>query len=76
VVWTSDEDYAELGRMVGPPLARGEAIEVERPARRKDGSSFLVRARGRAIDPTRPADSGTVTAPARRACSSPVTPSG
>jgi PAS domain S-box-containing protein len=59
-VWTSDEDYAELGRQVGPPLARGEAIEVERLARRKDGSHFLVRARGRAIDPTRPADSGTV----------------
>ena len=60
VVWTSDEEYAELGRLVGPARAKGEAIEAERRARRKDGSHFMVRARGRAIDPLRPADSGTV----------------
>ena len=60
VVWLSAEDYAGLGRAVGPALARGEAVEVERLARRKDGSHFLARVRGRAIDPARPALGGTV----------------
>jgi signal transduction histidine kinase/CheY-like chemotaxis protein len=42
--------------------ARGETVqpvELERPARRKDGSSFTARIRARAIDPTRP-DEGTI----------------
>ncbi|MDP2008080.1 MAG: PAS domain S-box protein [Rubrivivax sp.] len=60
VVWASEEDYASLGREVGPTLARGEAIAVQRQARRKDGSSFLAFVRGRAVDPLRPADGGTV----------------
>ena len=60
VVWASAEDHAAVGRLVGPGLARGEAVELERPARRKDGSSFVARIRGRAVDPTRPTESGTV----------------
>ncbi len=60
VVWVNDEDYAEIGRLLGPALARGEAAETEREARRKDGSRFLARVRGRAIDPQRPAEGGTV----------------
>ena len=43
----------------GPRLNRGEPIEFEAPARRQDGSTFLARVRGRAIDPTRPAEGGT-----------------
>ena len=60
VVWMSDEDYAEVGQLLGPALARGDPAETEREARRKDGSRFLARVRGRAIDPRRPADGGTV----------------
>ena len=60
VVWPGDAAYQELGLILGPPLSRGEAIEVERQARRKDGSTFVARVRGRAIDPLRPAESGTV----------------
>jgi PAS domain S-box-containing protein len=60
VVWASESDYAEVGRLVGEPLQRGEAVEIERQARRRDGSSFLARIRGRAVDPSRPADGGTV----------------
>ncbi len=60
VVWVSDEDYAEVGRLLGPALARGEPAETEREARRKDGGRFLARVRGRAIDPRRPAEGGTV----------------
>ena len=60
VVWPSEEDYAALGRELGPKLASGEAIAVQRMARRKDGSSFLAFVRGRAVDPLRPAEGGTV----------------
>ena len=60
VVWSSAEDYAEVGALVGPALARGELIEIERAGRRKDGSSFVARVRGRAIDPSQPARAGTV----------------
>ncbi len=60
VVWTSPEDYAEVGALVGPVLARGEPIELERAGRRRDGSTFLARIRGRAIDPDHPTRAGTV----------------
>ena len=43
----------------GPPLDRGEPVEFEAPARRQDGSTFIARVRGRAIDPARPAEGGT-----------------
>ena len=59
-VWASEEDYAEVGRLGGALLARGEPFELEWPMRRKDGSRFAARVRGRVIDPTRPVDSGTV----------------
>ena len=59
VVWLSAEDHADVGRTLGPALARGEAVELERHGRRKDGSSFLMHIRGRAIDPARPAAGGT-----------------
>jgi PAS domain S-box-containing protein len=59
VVWNSDEEYTEVGRAVGPALTRGEATELERPLRRRDGSAMLAHLRARAIDPGR-IDSGTV----------------
>ena len=59
-VWASEDDYAGVGRLFGERLSRGELVEVERMARRRDGSSFLARIRGRAVDPARPAEGGTV----------------
>ena len=59
-VWTDDASYAEIGTLVGPPLARGEQVELERPMRRRDGSSFLARLLARAIDPSHPAKGGTI----------------
>ena len=59
-VWLSDDDYADVRQLVGPALGRGEAVELERRSRRKDGSTFMARVRGRAIDPERPAEGGTV----------------
>jgi PAS domain S-box-containing protein len=53
-----DDELAALSRQ---PLADPEAgpLEVERSARRKDGSSFTALIRARAIDPARPYD-GTI----------------
>lgn len=59
VVWPSEEDYAELGRVAGPTLAQGEPVEFERMFRRKDGSTLLALVRARAMDPARPLTSGT-----------------
>ncbi len=60
VVWPGEADYAALGAAAGPVLSRGELFEAERLAQRRDGSSFLARVSGRAIDPTHPAQGGTV----------------
>jgi len=60
VIWADEADYAAFGAAVGPALARGEAIDIERPVQRRDGSPFLVRLRGKAIDPQNPTTSGTI----------------
>jgi PAS domain S-box-containing protein len=60
VVWLDDADYVEVGRQYGPALARGEQIEVERRMRRRDGSTFVARLVGRAIDPQHATASGTI----------------
>lgn len=59
-VWRDEAEYREVGRLIGPALARGELVEIERPGRRHDGSTFLAQVRARAVDPTRPAETGTV----------------
>ena len=60
VVWDSDDDYQRIGALLGPKLARGEAAEIETPARRFDGSTFLARVTGKAIDPSQPGKGGTI----------------
>ena len=55
-----DEAYAELGRLVGPALTRGEAVELERVVKRRDGSTFLCRLLACIVDPTHPSKGGTV----------------
>jgi PAS domain S-box-containing protein len=59
VVWPTEQDYLDVGRLAGPALARGEPVEFERPGRRKDGSTLLALVRARAVDPSRPVSSGT-----------------
>ncbi len=59
VVWPTPQDYDEVGRLAGPPLSRGEPVEFERLCRRKDGTTLLMLARARAVDPSRPLTSGT-----------------
>jgi PAS domain S-box-containing protein len=53
-------DYEALGRQYGPSLARGEAVELERTMKRRDGSTFLCRLLARPIDPTHPSQGGTI----------------
>ena len=60
VVWDSDEDYQRIGATLGPRLSRGESAEIEIQARRFDGSTFLGRVTGKAIDPSRPGKGGTI----------------
>jgi PAS domain S-box-containing protein len=60
VVWDSDEDYQRIGTTLGPALARGEPVEIEIQARRFDGSIFLARITGKAIDPSHPGRGGTI----------------
>ena len=59
-VWSDDAQYAALGHEIGPALQRGEAVDVERQTRKRDGSPFLVRLRARAIDPQNPTENGTI----------------
>ncbi len=60
VLSVDDAAYVELGQAVGPALAGGEAVEVERLLRRHDGSSFLCRLLARVVDPAHPATGGTI----------------
>ena len=60
VVWPSDQDYESMGQELGPRLASGEQVEFDRECMRNDGSTFIGRIIGKAIDPERPAGGGTL----------------
>ena len=60
VVWPNAEDYAAIGRELGPRLALGEQVETERPMRRRDGTTFLCRLLARAVDLNHPSRGGTI----------------
>ena len=60
VVWPTDTDYAEIGRIAGPLLAIGEPVDMEREMRRKDGRVFWCRLLARALDPCDALGSGTI----------------
>jgi PAS domain S-box-containing protein len=59
-VWPTLADHEEVGQLIGPRLAHGEQIEIERPLRRRDGSQFLGRLLAKAVDPTHPSRGGTI----------------
>lgn len=62
VLWIDGSDDDTLAAQSQPAATGAQAVEpvdLERPARRKDGSSFTARVRARAIDPARP-DDGTI----------------
>ena len=60
LVWPSKEEYFAIGEELGPRLAAGEQVEIERLMRRRDGSSFLCRLLAKAVDPNHPSRGGTI----------------
>jgi PAS domain S-box-containing protein len=60
VVWASDADYAEVGSLATPLLAKGEEFEIEREVRRKDGSLFWCRLLAQVVDRSHPSHGGTI----------------
>jgi diguanylate cyclase (GGDEF)-like protein/PAS domain S-box-containing protein len=59
VFYLSEEAYAEIGRLAGPILARGEQLDHEISMRRKDGSTVYCHMRAKAINPANTAE-GTI----------------
>ena len=59
-VWSSDEEYAAVGHLIGPPLTRGESVEIIRELARRDGSTFWCRMLAKAVDPRHPMAGGTI----------------
>jgi len=59
-LWWHGSDYEELDRELTPILRRGESVDYQRLARRRDGSSFHLRVRGTPLDPAQPQESGTI----------------
>ncbi len=59
VFYRSPEDYAAMGQLAGPILARGERLDVEWPMRRRDGSLVWCQLRAKALNPRNTAE-GTI----------------
>ncbi len=59
-VWPTPEDYQAFGREVGPLLAAGESVKIERQMKRRDGSLFLARIQARPVDLGNPSQGGTI----------------
>ena len=55
-----EAEYERLLQEIGPPLLRGEAVDVEFNTRRRNGEPFVVRLRAKAIDPQNPSINGTI----------------
>lgn len=51
-LYPSDEDYAEVGRRVGPQLSRGESVTVELTMQRQNGETFWAELVGYVMDPS------------------------
>ena len=60
VVWPSDTDYGEIGRLAGPLLELGQPVQFERQMLRKDGSLFWCRLLAQALDPSETRNGGTI----------------
>lgn len=60
VVWQDEQEQAETLQGLEHTLQQGRAIEFEKHLRRRDGSLFLARVHGRAVDAARPHEGGTV----------------
>jgi len=60
VVWASEEEYRQIGRMVNPQLEHGQPVEFVHELTRRDGSRFWGRMLAKVLDPTHPLRGGTI----------------
>ena len=60
VVWSTADDYREIGELAGPLLSAGKPFEIERRMRRRDDSQFWCRLMAQAVDAADPARGGTI----------------
>ncbi len=59
VLYFSEADYTDIGRLASPLLAAGQLFEQERLMRRRDGSAVFCQLRAKSINPHDSAD-GTI----------------
>ena len=59
VFYLSAQDYADMGRLAGPILSRGELLDLELLMRRRDGSRVWCQLRAKAVNPRNTAE-GTI----------------
>ena len=60
VVWPSEAEFAEVGRIAAPVLASGAALDFEREMQRSDGGRIWCRLRAQAVDPGGARNGGTI----------------
>ena len=60
VVWSTEADYAEIGRLAGPLLAAGKPFETECEMQRADRSRFWCRLLAQPVDLSDPSLGGTI----------------
>jgi PAS domain S-box-containing protein len=60
VVWASEAEFAEVGRISAPVLASGTALDFEREMQRRDGGRIRCRLRAQAVDPGGARNGGTI----------------
>ena len=60
VLFPSREKFKDFVAVYESPQAAGETIDIERRAQRADGTQLLLRMRGRAVDPRRRQETGTI----------------
>ena len=60
VLWPTEADQAEVQQSTQAALDQGQAVDLERTVKRRDGSTFICRFQARAIDPNAPHTSGTL----------------
>ncbi|HKX44541.1 MAG TPA: PAS domain S-box protein, partial [Burkholderiaceae bacterium] len=60
VVWSTEADYAEIGRLAGPLLSAGKSFETECEMQRADRSRFWCRLLAQPVDLNDPSLGGTI----------------
>jgi len=60
VLFPSREKFKDFVEVYEGAQAAGETIDIERRATRPDGTKILIRMRGRAVDPKRRLETGTI----------------